>query len=175
MGQVRMDWSHETVIMIVASINSFALLLWEFFVRNNRQQAGHLFSMRILGFVAMADLTIAMLIVIIDASSLDFVWMHVLFYLAWVFGGFFYYIKQQKDIVFLAQLGISILLLVNAVFLRIIFRISEINEVYLLLFSVFNIIATTILVKQLLRIYNKWTIENQFNNPENELIDAASE
>ncbi len=155
LGQVRMSWELETSALVIATINSLALLSWEFIGKKNRLKGTALFCIRSWGLVAITDLTVAVFFAIFEGGSFGFAMIHVLMYVGWIIGGYVYYVRNVKDIAFATMISVSILMVVNGLFVRFMIDV-EVFDAFFLLLSLGNIAATTLLVIKLVNLHKRW-------------------
>ena len=156
--QVQMQVDEEVLYLVVALVNTIALSIWEYVIKGNRTDWVHALLTRIIGAVIIIALTIAMIWTIFDyrrSTSLSL--LSVLFYLGFMLGGSWYYMKKGKDIGFVAMFAMSILFVGNSWIID--FFDTTFEEGLFLLLSVGNIAVTIFLVKTLIEINKRWNLE----------------
>jgi len=157
LDQMMNYWHEDAVFLVVSFINLVALVIWEYVVKGERNDWVHALSIRLIGFVILSTLTMATFIAIFDFRSSDFSGLHLVLYLACIVGGGIYY-KKVKDIAFVAMIAISVLLVVNAVIIRVVVDGNDFVGVFFIL-SMLNIGATIALVYGLIRLNKEWNHE----------------
>lgn len=155
--QVQMCLEENILYLVVALINIVALSIWEYVIKGDRTDWVHALLTRLIGFVIISSLSLAVIWAIFDfRSSTSISTMDILLYLVVVVGGSLYYIKKGKDIGFTAMIAISVLVVGNAWIIDMVGH--NIEDIFLLL-SILNIGATIFLVMTLVRINKTWNLE----------------
>lgn len=166
--QVQMHIDEAILYLVLAFINTVALSIWEYIIKGDRTDWVHSLLTKIIGAVIITTLTIAMVWMIFDyRRNMGLSFLTVLFYFAVIIGGSFYYIKQSKDIGFMAMIAISVLIVGNSWIINLFGDIFD-GGLFLLL-SFGNIGATIFLVMTLVRINKEWNLEakQDLNNSTN--------
>ncbi|MCP4440700.1 MAG: DUF2157 domain-containing protein [Aureispira sp.] len=161
-AQVLRSWDDETMFLLFSGLNIAALAIWEWVVRNKREEVVNLWCLRIIGAGITYSLTTNMIIIIFDdfsRSSFDI--FGVLFYLLWIGIGGWYYVQQVRDISFAAMIPFSLIVIIDSLILNM-GGIGDFIGIFLLV-TIFTIGSTTGLVFYLLRLYKSWT-KNSIEN-----------
>jgi uncharacterized membrane protein len=151
-------WKGDAVFLIVSVLNLVALVIWEYVIKGNRSDWVHALSTRLIGFVVLSALTTAIFVAIFDFRSSNFSGLHIVLYIGCIIGGGIYYSQKVKDVAFVAMIAISILLVVNALLIRIMVNGNDFGGVFFIL-SMLNIGATIYLVYALISLNKKWNLE----------------
>jgi uncharacterized membrane protein len=158
LGQVHKMWNdYHLFYFIITTINSIALAIWEYIIREDRKDWVHLLSIRMIGCAIMGVLTMAMATVIFDFRDSNYSIIHILWYLTWLVGGGFYYTQKVKDIAFTAMLAISLLFVGNFLGIRLFDHQMNDPIGIFFLFGILNIAATVFLVINLIKLHKKWS------------------
>lgn len=156
--QVHQVWSDEYLYgLIMVTINTIALAVWEYTIREDRKDWVHLLSIRIIGCAIFFVLTMMMFSAIFDPRDGGYSMLNVLWYLIWIVGGGFYYTQKVKDIAFTAMIAISLLFVGNFLGIRVFDRNLDDFIGIFFLFGIMNIVATVLLVVNLIRLHKKWS------------------
>jgi len=152
-GQIHLFWEGEVLHLIVVMINLVALVAWEWAAAEKRQEWVHLWAVRILGTVVVYALTNMTLYGLFHFDNL-IIWPFFLYVpLVSIIG--YYYSNQEKDIVFVTVLGISLLVMGNSIIIRGLDGIDDFIG-FAFLLSFLNMAATSGLVFYLIALNKRW-------------------
>lgn len=159
--QILRSWDESTMFILYSVLNMIVLGIWEFVVRNKREEIVNLWCLRIIGLGLIYALTANVIAFIFNEwgrSGLDIV--GIFLYIIGAVAGIIYYNKQVQDIFFSAIIPFSLVVIVDCLFLN----MSGGGDAFgvFLLVTILTIASTTGLVFYLLRLYKSWTnpIEN---------------
>lgn len=164
--QVKIDWSEDGLFFAIAILNTIALAIWEYCIKDNRMHWVHLLSTRLIGAVVLMVLTSAVFRFIWKVNGAAFSPINGLLYLLVIASGSFYYIQKRKDIAFVAMVAISLLAVGNMLVIRVMdTSMNDLIGIFFIL-GFANIAATVVLVRTLINTHRKW------NSPLNQKIEA---
>lgn len=157
--QVHPSWLEDTLYFSIVVINSIALGIWEYTTQKNEKKWTDRIYIQIIAGAIIVILTTAVFDLIFDYNTASFSWINGVLYVVFFTIGSVFYIQKEKDIAFVTMVAISLLIVTNALIIRIFERsINDPTGVFFLL-GFFNIGVTILLVMTLVKIHRKWSAE----------------